>query len=236
MYHINKTRGKCCTECKQTILFELSWEEGNEKGGIITKKVKKNPSINLIEKMVDKSTTCGLFGWRPNWAQRFADRRIYMLLFSIIGIVQSMAFSYLTVVLSTIEKRFGLKSKEATWIYSGNEISQIFFILFLPFVGRVQRRPLFMGLSIMLSAVGLLIITLPHFTGEKTYLQINGAQVKKNLILQFFIYSILLAGIFYLSVYLEFLYEQMYNYQTRSAILHFYYNHNISYVAYGLDT
>ena len=186
MYHINKTRGKCCTECKQTILLKLSWEEGNEKGGIITKKVKKNPSINLIEKMVDKSTTCGLFGWRPQWAQRFADRRIYMLLFSIIGIVQSMAFSYLTVVLSTIEKRFGLKSKEATWIYSGNEISQIFFILFLPFVGRVQRRPLFMGLSIMLSAVGLLIITLPHFTGEKTYLQINGAQVKKNLIFTVF--------------------------------------------------
>ena len=190
MYHINKTRGKCCTECKQTILLKLSWEEGNEKGGIITKKVKKNSSINLIEKMVDKSTTCGLFGWRPQWAQRFADRRIYMLLFSIIGIVQSMAFSYLTVVLSTIEKRFGLKSKEATWIYSGNEISQIFFILFLPFVGRVQRRPLFMGLSIMLSAVGLLIITLPHFTGEKTYLQINGAQVKKNLNLQFFIFNV----------------------------------------------
>ena len=152
----------------------------------MSKKVKKNPNINLIEKMVDKSTTCGLFGWRPQWAQRFADRRIYMLLFSIIGIVQSMAFSYLTVVLSTIEKRFGLKSKEATWIYSGNEISQIFFILFLPFVGRVQRRPLFMGLSIMLSAVGLLIITLPHFTGEKTYLQINGAQVKKNLIFTVF--------------------------------------------------
>ena len=167
MYHINNTRGKC-TECKQTILFELSWEE----------KSKNINKVNNLREMVDKSTTCGLFEWRPQWAQKFADRRIYMLLFSIVGIVQSMAFSYLIVVLSTIEKRFGLKSKEATWIYSGNEISQIFFILFLPFVGRVQRRPLFMGLSIMLSAVGLLIITLPHFTGEKTYLQANGAQVK----------------------------------------------------------
>ena len=167
MYHINNTRGKC-TECKQTILFELSWEE----------KSKNINKVNNLREMVDKSTTCGIFEWRPQWAQKFADRRIYMLLFSIVGIVQSMAFSYLIVVLSTIEKRFGLKSKEATWIYSGNEISQIFFILFLPFVGRVQRRPLFMGLSIMLSAVGLLIITLPHFTGEKTYLQANGAQVK----------------------------------------------------------
>ena len=108
--------------------------------------------------MTDKSTSCGLFNYRPKWAQRFANQKVYMLLFVVIGIVQSMAFSYLTVVLSTIEKRFGLKSKEATWIYSGNEISQVAFIFALPFVGRVQRRPLFMGLSIMLSALGLLII------------------------------------------------------------------------------
>ena len=120
--------------------------------------------------MIDKSTSCGLFNWRPQWAQRLASRGVYLVLFSIVGIIQSMAFSYLTTVLSTIEKRFGLKSKEATWIYSGNEISQIFFIFFLPFVGRVKKRPLFMGLSIMLSALGLLIIAFPHFTGEQAYL------------------------------------------------------------------
>ena len=32
--------------------------------------------------------------------------------------------SYLTAVLSNIERRFGLQSKEVAWIYSGNEISQ----------------------------------------------------------------------------------------------------------------
>ena len=90
--------------------------------------------------MIEKSTSCGLFNWRPQWAQRFANQKVYICLFSLVGIVQSMTFSYLTAVLSTIEKRFGLKSKEATWIYSGNEISQIFFIFFLPFVGRVKKR------------------------------------------------------------------------------------------------
>ena len=131
--------------------------------------------------MKDRSVTCGLFGWRPDWIQRFNNRKIYLFIFFIIGVIQSMTFSYLTVVLSTIEKRFGLKSKEATWIYSGNEISQIFFIFFLPFVGRVQRRPLFMGLSIMLSAVGLFIIALPHFFGEQTYLIDINEQVRKNV-------------------------------------------------------
>ena len=127
--------------------------------------------------MTDKSTSCGLFNYRPAWAQRFANQKVYMLLFVVIGIIQSMAFSYLTVVLSTIEKRFGLKSKEATWIYSGNEISQVAFFFALPFVGRVKRRPLFMGLSIMLSALGLFIIAFPHFTGEQSYLTDLNEQV-----------------------------------------------------------
>ena len=73
----------------------------------------------------DRSVTCGLFGWRPQWLQRFRSKKLYLFLYSVVGIVQGMMFSYLTVVLSTIEKRFGLKSKEAAWIYSGNEISQV---------------------------------------------------------------------------------------------------------------
>lgn len=130
---------------------------------------------------MDKSTSCGLFNYRPKWAQKYANHKVYVFLFSIIGIVQSMAFSYLTSCLSTIEKRFGLKSKEATWIYSGNEISQIFFIFFLPFVGRVKRRPLFMGLSIMLSAVGLLIVAFPNFTGDQSHLNDINQQVTKYM-------------------------------------------------------
>ncbi len=48
------------------------------------------------------STSCGLFNWRPKWAQKFANHKTYMFLFTILGMIQSMAFSYLTVVLSTI--------------------------------------------------------------------------------------------------------------------------------------
>jgi len=102
--------------------------------------------------------------------QKFANKKYYLILYALIGTLQGMTFSYLTVVLSTIERRFGLKSKEAAWIYSGNEISQIFFIVFLPFVGRVKKRPMFMALSTALAALGLFIIALPHFTGDQNYL------------------------------------------------------------------
>lgn len=117
--------------------------------------------------MEDKNaTTCGLFGFRPTWLQKFLSRKTYLLVFLLLATSQAMIFSYLTVVLSTIEKQFGLQSKEAAWIYSGNEISQIAFIFFLPFVGRVRKKPLAMGVMSIMSAIGMFIIALPHFTGR----------------------------------------------------------------------
>ena len=68
------------------------------------------------------STTCGLWVWRPKWLQKFARKEVYTLVYSLIGIIQGMGFSYLTAVLSTIEKQFGIKSKETAWVFSGNEI------------------------------------------------------------------------------------------------------------------
>ena len=55
------------------------------------------------------SSGCGLLNWRPASLQRFVTYKYYVLVFMLISIAQSMVFSYLTVVLSTIEKQFGLK-------------------------------------------------------------------------------------------------------------------------------
>ncbi len=111
-------------------------------------------------------TSCGLFSWRPPWLQRFANHRFYLGLYSIVGVIMGIIYSYVTVVLSTVEKQFGIRSKEAAWIYSGNEFSQIFFIVFLPLVGKVKRRPLFMGMALALSTFGLMLMALPHFTSN----------------------------------------------------------------------
>lgn len=117
----------------------------------------------------EKATSCGLFNWRPTYLRKWASAKLYLALYVATGIFQTMMFSYLSVVLSTVEKRFGLKSQDAAWLYSGNEISQIFFIFALPFVGRVKRRPLYMGLAIMLGSLGCFMISLPHFFGDKSY-------------------------------------------------------------------
>ena len=113
-----------------------------------------------------RETTCGLFSWRPSWLQKFLSHKLFVVVYVLMGVSQSMVFSYLTVVLSTIEKQFGVKSTEIAWIYSGNEISQICFIIFLPFVGRAKRRPLLMGLASMASACGMFLIAMPYLAGR----------------------------------------------------------------------
>ena len=117
-----------------------------------------------LDKIEDNS--CGLFKWRPNWLQKFVSYKYFIAVYLLLGVSQSMIFGYLSVVLSTIEKQFGVKSAEIAWVYSGNEISQICFIVFLPFVGRVKKRPLIMGLASVISAFGMFLIILPYIVGR----------------------------------------------------------------------
>ncbi|QQP37532.1 Solute carrier organic anion transporter family member [Caligus rogercresseyi] len=68
----------------------------------------------------------------------------YMLVYCIIGIIHGMLFSYFSTILSTIEKIWSQIAGNSL-VYSGNEISQVFFLLALPFMGLVRKRTLFMG-------------------------------------------------------------------------------------------
>ena len=66
-----------------------------------------------------------------------------MIFYGALGIIQGMLFTYLSATLSTLEKRFGIKSKEAAYIMSGNEISQILFLFVMP-VGDQGEKEAFM--------------------------------------------------------------------------------------------
>jgi len=79
-----------------------------------------------------------------------------------------MGFSYLTSVLSTIEKQFGIKSKETAWVFSGNEISQIFFICALPFLGRIRKRALWTSIAMISTSFGLFLCASPFFAKDKS--------------------------------------------------------------------
>lgn len=59
------------------------------------------------------------------------------------------------------------QSKEAAWIYSGNEFSQILLLFFLPFFVHIKRRPLWLGLVTILAGLGTLLIAVPNYTATR---------------------------------------------------------------------
>ena len=139
--------------------------------------------------MEKETTTCGLFGWRPRWIQKLARKevilkdkqnviftnlvlfQVYILLYSLLGAVQGMGYTYLSSCLSTIEKQFGIKSQEAAWVFSGNEISQIAFIFFLPFLRKITKRTMWTSLALLASACGLFLCSMPYLVRDKSVYQ-----------------------------------------------------------------
>ena len=111
---------------------------------------------------VDRETTCGLFGWRPAFLQPLASKKVYMFIYGILGIIQSMFFTYLSATLSTLERKFGIKSKEAAYMMSGNEISQFLFLFAMPFMVKVKRRPLWTAVGLCCTGIGCLMMAVPH--------------------------------------------------------------------------
>lgn len=53
---------------------------------------------------------CGFAGWHPQWLQKFANAKSFMIVYGLLGTTQGMAFLYFIVTLTTIEKRFKIPS------------------------------------------------------------------------------------------------------------------------------
>lgn len=62
--------------------------------------------------MASSTTLCGL-SWLgyPKFLQRFANTRTFILVYGLLGTVQSMGFVYFAITLQTMEKRFKIPSQ-----------------------------------------------------------------------------------------------------------------------------
>jgi hypothetical protein len=50
-------------------------------------------------------------------------------------------------ILSTIEKQFQIRSEYSAWMMSGNELSQILMIFFLPAFAKIKRTSLWIAVG-----------------------------------------------------------------------------------------
>lgn len=55
--------------------------------------------------------SCGIGSFKPKWLRKFANVKSFMAVYGLLGTIQAMAFVYLVVTLTTMEKRFKIPSK-----------------------------------------------------------------------------------------------------------------------------
>ena len=117
-------------------------------------------------------TLCGIGHFRPRFLQKLASKKTYVFLYGCLGIIQSMMGTYLGAMISTFEKRFGLKSRESAILISVNEIAHVAFLFILPFGIKVKRRPLWIAVALFVSAMGCFMMGLPYLITEHQYVDI----------------------------------------------------------------
>ncbi|XP_078039882.1 organic anion transporting polypeptide 33Ea [Augochlora pura] len=105
---------------------------------------------------------CGICGIYPRWLRDRATSRTFIVVYGLLGTVQAMAFIYIVVTLTTLEKRFKIPSRTTGLILSGNEISEILSLI-LTYYGGSGHRPRWMAIGVGLSAFSCLVLALPHF-------------------------------------------------------------------------
>nr|CAD7197347.1 unnamed protein product [Timema douglasi] len=145
-----------------------------------------------VSTMTVLDTSCGLGSFRPHWLQRFASTRWFLVVYTFLGVVQSMSFSYTSSTITTLEKRFKIPSKVIGKhllaliqdskqgigkhllaliqdseqgigvLMSGNEVSQICLSLIMAYYGGKGSRPLWISWGVMFSALSCYILVLPH--------------------------------------------------------------------------
>ncbi|XP_043258723.1 solute carrier organic anion transporter family member 74D [Colletes gigas] len=108
------------------------------------------------------SKGCGICGIYPRWLRHRATPKNFIAVYGLLGTVQAMAFIYIVVTLTTLEKRFKIPSRTTGLILSGNEISQVLSLI-LTYYGGSGHRPRWIAIGVGLSAFSCLVLALPHF-------------------------------------------------------------------------
>ncbi|XP_070533603.1 solute carrier organic anion transporter family member 5A1-like [Ptychodera flava] len=120
----------------------------------------------------DRSTWCGYGKWRPRCLQRFANGKGFVFFACLMTLFQSMVASgYTSSVVTTIERRFQLKSSQSGFVVSSYELGALLVIAFVSYFGGKGHRPKWIAYGALLMSVGTVLFVLPHFVGSRYDIQ-----------------------------------------------------------------
>ena len=74
---------------------------------------------------------------------------------------------FINVIISSLEKRFDLKSTDSGLIASSYDVAVIVCLVPVTYFGGLGSKPRWLGLGMVLVGLGAYVFTLPHFSTEQ---------------------------------------------------------------------
>lgn len=106
------------------------------------------------------------------WTFRCANKKVYVFLYGVVGLLLSATYAYFNATITTLEKRYKIPSRNTGIISVGNDISQLFVSSVLSYYAGKGHRPRWMAVGKYNRTQSLFKPTINQFVYLQVFLQL----------------------------------------------------------------